>query len=78
MSSPTARTGPGRPKVGGLVRDARLGDGLLARVEQMAAEAGVPRSEMLRTLVGEAVAQRDAPTAPAPRSEALARGWIKG
>lgn len=54
------RTGPGRPKVGGLVRDARLGDDLLARVEQLAADAGASRSEMLRTLVAEAVARRDA------------------
>lgn len=50
--------GPGRPKVGGLVRDARLGDDLLARVDQLAADEGVPRSHMLRTLVAEAVEQR--------------------
>lgn len=63
----TTHAGPGRPKVGGLVRDARLGDALLTRVEQMASEAGVSRSEMLRTLVGEAVAHRDVPPAARER-----------
>ncbi|MGL5911445.1 MAG: CopG family transcriptional regulator [Phycicoccus sp.] len=41
--------------MGGLVRDARLGDELLAHVEQLAHTEQVSRSEMLRRLVREAV-----------------------
>lgn len=49
--------GPGAPvTVGGKPINVRLGDDLLAKVDQRAAEAGTSRADMIRQLVAQAVA----------------------
>lgn len=48
----------GRPPVGPVVTGLRLSEDTMAEVEALAAAAAVTRSEMLRELIGEALAAR--------------------
>ncbi len=58
MSAPTPR-GRGRPVIGPEVRGLRLGAVTLVEVQRLAAAAGVPRAELLRALIEEALCDEE-------------------